>query len=101
MTFWFEDGTENGQSVRIFDVSGTLSGDILCIKRNLPSTPGHCEIEGNDIRSLNCCLEYPDIIRDDSEVVGELVAKLPLIDVVRGSQEALHEPREIPKRNPY
>jgi hypothetical protein len=61
----------------------------------------HCEIEGNDILSLDCCLEYPDIIRDDSEVVGELVAKLPLIDVVRGSQEALHEPREIPKRNPY
>jgi hypothetical protein len=29
MTYWIDDGTKNGQCVRIFDVPGTLSGDIL------------------------------------------------------------------------
>jgi hypothetical protein len=29
MTYWFDNGTKNGQCVRIFDVPGTLSGDTL------------------------------------------------------------------------
>jgi hypothetical protein len=81
MTFWFEDGTEHGQCVRIFDVPGTLSGDILRIKRGLPPRAGHYEIEGDEIRPLGRCLEYPDMIGDNSEDVSELVAKLPPIDV--------------------
>lgn len=81
MTFWFDDGTEQGQSVRIFDVPGTLSGDILRIKRNLPSMSGHFEIDGDEIRPLSRCLEYPDFIGDDSEDVSALVAELPVVDV--------------------
>ncbi|KAI0882130.1 kinase-like domain-containing protein [Annulohypoxylon maeteangense] len=81
MTYWFDDGTENGQCVRIFDVPGTLSGDILRLYRNLPPFSGHIEIDGDDIRPLSCCPEHPEFTRDDSEDVSELVAKLPLVDV--------------------
>ncbi|KAI8633954.1 kinase-like protein [Xylariaceae sp. FL1651] len=63
MTYWFDDGTKYGQCVRIFDV------------------PGHFEIDGDDIRSLNCCLEHPELIEDDSEDVSEPVSKLPLVCV--------------------
>lgn len=81
MTFWFDDGTKYGQCVRIFDVPGTLSGDILPLYRNLPPLSGHFEIDGDDIRPLNCSLEHPKLIEDDSEDVSELVAKLPLVYV--------------------
>ncbi|OAA60810.1 Protein kinase-like domain protein [Cordyceps fumosorosea ARSEF 2679] len=64
MTFWYDDGTEHGQCVRIFDVPGTLSGDILRIRRNLPAMSA-----------------YPEVIDDDSEDVSELVSKLPLVSV--------------------
>ncbi|KAK0727167.1 kinase-like domain-containing protein [Lasiosphaeria miniovina] len=63
MTYWFNDGTKYGQCVRIFDV------------------PGHFEIDGDDIRPLNCCLEHPELIEDDFEDVSELVTKLPLVRV--------------------
>jgi hypothetical protein len=36
VTIWYEDGTEVGQCVRIFDIPGTLSGDILRLHQNLP-----------------------------------------------------------------
>ncbi|OAR05684.1 hypothetical protein LLEC1_06410 [Akanthomyces lecanii] len=81
MTFWYDDGTKHGQCVRIFDVPGTLSGDILSLHRNLPAMSGHFEVDGDDIRPLSCCLEYPEAIEDDSEDVSELVAKLPLISI--------------------
>ncbi|GAB0139167.1 hypothetical protein EsDP_00007380 [Epichloe bromicola] len=81
MTYWFDDGTEYGQCIRIFDVPGTLSGDILRLYRNLPHLSGHFEIDGDDIRPLNCCLEHPEPMEDDSEDVSELVSKLPLVCV--------------------
>ncbi|KAK0636447.1 kinase-like domain-containing protein [Bombardia bombarda] len=81
MTYWFNDGTKYGQCVRIFDVLGTLSGDILRLYRNLPPLSGHFEIDGDDIRALNCCLEHPEPIEDDFEDVSELVTKLPLVRV--------------------
>ena len=81
MTYWFDDGTEDGQCVRIFDVPGTLSGVILRLYRNLPPLSGHFEMDGDDIRPLSCCLERPKPIDDDSEDVSELVAELPLVRV--------------------
>ncbi|KAI0392698.1 kinase-like protein [Xylariaceae sp. FL0594] len=63
MIFWYDDGTEGGQCVRIFDV------------------PGHFEIDGNEIRPLGRCLEHPEDDEDDSEDVNELVSKLPLVSV--------------------
>ncbi|GAB1213055.1 hypothetical protein ATERTT37_002204 [Aspergillus terreus] len=81
MTYWFDDGTKYGQCVRIFDVPETLSGDILRLHRNLPPMSGHFEIDGNDIRPLDRCLEHPELIEDGSEDVSELVSKLPLVCV--------------------
>ncbi|KAI1810730.1 kinase-like domain-containing protein [Poronia punctata] len=81
VTYWFEDGTKDGQCVRIFDVPGTLSGDILRLYRNLPPLSGHFEIDGNDIRPLERCLDHPEFIGDDSEDVSVHVAQLPLIQV--------------------
>ncbi|KAM0669241.1 hypothetical protein MY8738_003957 [Beauveria namnaoensis] len=81
MTFWYEDGTKHGQCVRIFDVPGTLSGDILRLHRNLPAMSGHFEVDGDDIRPLHCCLKHPEVIEDDSEDVTELISKLPLVSV--------------------
>jgi serine/threonine protein kinase len=81
MTYWFDNGTKYGQCVRIFDVPGTLSGDILRLHRNLPPLLGHFEIDGDDIRPLNCCLEHPELIEDDSEDVNEPVSRLPLVCV--------------------
>ncbi|TQV96965.1 serine/threonine protein kinase [Cordyceps javanica] len=81
MTFWYDDGTKHGQCVRIFDVPGTLSGDILRLHRNLPAMSGHFEVDGDDVRALNCCLEHPEVLEDDSEDVSELVSKLPLVPV--------------------
>ncbi|KAK4034538.1 hypothetical protein C8A01DRAFT_49077 [Parachaetomium inaequale] len=66
---------------RGFDLPGKLSGEILRIKQGLPPRTGHYEIEGDEIRPLGRCLEYPDMIGDDSEDVSELIAKLPPIDV--------------------
>jgi hypothetical protein len=81
MTYWFDDGTEYGQCVRIFDGPGTLSGDILRLHRNLPPMSGHFEIDGDDIHPLDRCLEHPPLLEDDSEDISDLVSKLPLVDV--------------------
>lgn len=67
--------------MRIFDVPGTLSGDILRLHRNLPAMSGHFEVDGDDIRPLDCCLKHPEVIEDDSEDVTELISKLPLVSV--------------------
>lgn len=42
---WFDDGTTHGQCVCIYKVPGTLSGDILRLKRNLPDVAGHYKID--------------------------------------------------------
>ncbi|KAI0099939.1 kinase-like protein [Nemania sp. FL0031] len=81
MTYWFEDGTKFGQCVRVFDVPGTLSGDILRLDRNLPLREDHFEVDGDDIRPLDRCLEHPKKPEDDSEDVSELVSKLPIVRV--------------------
>ncbi|KAK3303864.1 uncharacterized protein B0T15DRAFT_513990 [Chaetomium strumarium] len=78
---WYEDGTQLGQYVRLFDLLGTLSDDILRLKRPLPAVNGHYEIEGDTIRSLDKCPNHPTEHEDDFEYVSDLTAKLPLIDV--------------------
>ncbi|AEO68438.1 ab076a82-6106-491f-8b61-0ba7eeb2d57e [Thermothielavioides terrestris] len=78
---WYEDGTQLGQYVRLFDIPGTLSGDILRLERPLPAVDGHYEIEGDVIRNLDECPDYPIEPEDDFEDVSDLIAKLPRIDV--------------------
>lgn len=50
VTYWFDEGTNDGQCVLIYDVPDTLSGDILRLDRNLPPLRGHSEIDGDDMR---------------------------------------------------
>ena len=45
--FWFEDGTALGQYIRLVDHPGTLSGDILRLRRDLPPFQGHFELDGD------------------------------------------------------
>ncbi|KAL4929973.1 uncharacterized protein BDV17DRAFT_260495 [Aspergillus undulatus] len=74
-----------------------LSGDILRLHRNLPSLAGHVEIDGDDIRPLSRCMEWPEAEEDDSECVSDLVFKLPLVDV--DPAKRFTKKRQIPKRN--
>ncbi|TFB00856.1 hypothetical protein CCMA1212_007397 [Trichoderma ghanense] len=48
---------------------------------NLPPRLGHFEIDGNDIRPLDRCLEHPEPTEDDSEDVSELLSRLPPVFV--------------------
>ena len=83
--YWYENGTEQGQCVRLYDVPGTLSGDILRLHQNLPTRSDHFEVDGNEIRSI-VYLELPVPLENDFEDVSDLVTPLPLIEV----DEKLH-----------
>lgn len=77
---WYKDDTPLGQYVRLFDVPGTLSGDILRLERDLPVVKGHYEIDGDVIRNLDKCPNHPIEPEDDFEDVSDLIAELPLIE---------------------
>ncbi|KAK0707789.1 hypothetical protein B0H67DRAFT_494305, partial [Lasiosphaeris hirsuta] len=64
--------------VRLFDLPGTLSGDILRLERGLPpNIPRHCEMEGDIIRPLNQCPDLPPpVVDDDFEETQDIVAQL-------------------------
>ncbi|KAK3380743.1 hypothetical protein B0T24DRAFT_655964 [Lasiosphaeria ovina] len=81
MGFWFEDSSEFSRYVRLFDIPGTLSGDILRLERNLPLVPGHFEIEGDVARTLERCPDYPPLVKDDFDDVNDLVAQLPVVNI--------------------
>ncbi|KAL8354428.1 hypothetical protein RB601_004024 [Gaeumannomyces tritici] len=82
MSIWYQDGTPLGRYVRLFDLPGTLSGNILRLNRDLPSLPGHFEIQGDIIRPLEICPNPPDPLEDDSEDTTDLISLLPVIDDV-------------------
>ncbi|KAI1780299.1 hypothetical protein F4818DRAFT_395304 [Hypoxylon cercidicola] len=78
-TYWYEDGTPRGQCIRLVDIPGTLSGDILRLQRNMPILNGDQEIIGDQIRPLEHAPSPPDL-EDDSEDLSSLLATLPIID---------------------
>ncbi|KAL1845245.1 hypothetical protein VTK73DRAFT_819 [Phialemonium thermophilum] len=83
--YWYgTDDTKPPEGyVRLFDLPGTLSGDILHLERGLPpAAQGYCEIEGDLIRPLDRCPDLPRPAEDDVEDVRDLVARrLPLVEV--------------------
>jgi hypothetical protein len=82
--YWFGNiDTEPDGYVRLFDLPGTLSGDILRLERGLPpSIPRHCEVEGDIIRPLDQCPQLPPLaVDDDFEDTQDLVAQLPTVEV--------------------
>ncbi|KAI9807718.1 MAG: hypothetical protein M1826_004485 [Phylliscum demangeonii] len=78
-TFWRNDGTPQGQCVRLVDRPGTLSGDILRLLRDVPPLPGHAEIDGDSIRELAVAPPWPTEPEDDSEDLTEALAPLPVV----------------------
>ncbi|KAF2022143.1 hypothetical protein BU24DRAFT_488419 [Aaosphaeria arxii CBS 175.79] len=71
-TFWIEDGTPFGQCVRIYDVPGTLSGEILRLRQPMPQYDGHFQVHGDDITPLDSSIPLPeDEYIDDSEDTSE------------------------------
>ena len=82
MSIWCEDGNEEvSRYVRLFDLPGTLSGDILRLDRDLPALSGHFEIEGDVIRPLDSHPSPPEPLEDDTENTADLVGLLPVISV--------------------
>ncbi|KAI1495740.1 kinase-like domain-containing protein [Biscogniauxia marginata] len=69
------------QCVRLYDIPGTLSGDILRMRRNLPEVNGHFEVDGDTIRPLDHRLEAPEPIEDDFKQINDLIDSLPLVDI--------------------
>lgn len=76
-TYWYEP---SGQCIRLADIPGTLSGDVLRLQRNLPVLDGDHEIIADQIRPLKNAppLPEPD---DDSEELGPVLASLPVVEV--------------------
>ncbi|KAJ3571142.1 hypothetical protein NP233_g3948 [Leucocoprinus birnbaumii] len=70
----------NGLYVKIRDVPGSLSGDILRLRVNVPPLNGHSEIIGDDIVDI----AYKDIPAEDDDeedttVVAGTVMQLPVV----------------------
>ncbi|KAI9815422.1 MAG: hypothetical protein M1826_002052 [Phylliscum demangeonii] len=80
-TYWRDNGTPQGQLVRLFDRPGTLSGDILRLWLNLPPLSGPVEIDGDSIRMLAEAPPAPPTEKfdDDSEDLTSALAPLPII----------------------
>jgi Protein kinase domain len=80
-TYWYEDDTPQGQCIRLADMPGTLSGDILRLQRNLPVLNGDHEIIGDQIHPLEHATPPPSDLDDDSEDLSAVLASLPMIEV--------------------
>ncbi|KAI1126951.1 kinase-like domain-containing protein [Nemania abortiva] len=88
-TYWYEcssDTTSSSQEeyqyqvVRLADIPGTLSGDILRLEQNIPTLDAGVdyEIVGDDIHRLTNPPPLPDL-EDDSEDISAALASLPEI----------------------
>ncbi|KAI9780938.1 MAG: hypothetical protein M1835_004380 [Candelina submexicana] len=80
-TYWYEDGSPHGQRIRLADIPGTLSGDILRLRRDLPILDGNHEIIGNEIcRSGDVPKPLPTF-DESSEDLATTLDSIPVIDV--------------------
>ncbi|KAJ5575595.1 hypothetical protein N7535_002521 [Penicillium sp. DV-2018c] len=76
-TYWYEH-----QCIRLADIPGTLSGDILRLQQNLPNSvdEGDYEIIGDQVRPLVDVPPLPEL-DDDSEELDTILAALPVVEV--------------------
>lgn len=77
-TYWFDNDTDYGRCIRLYNIPGTLSGDILRLRQNLPPIDGHLDIEGDMVRSIHELLAYPKL----HSVSEDVSAGLQLLPVV-------------------
>lgn len=80
-TYWYDDGSLQGQCIRLAYIPGTLSGDILSLRQDLPTLDGDHEIVGDQVRRLEEHPNPPPPDDDDSEDLTAVLASLPVIDV--------------------
>ncbi|KAJ6027486.1 uncharacterized protein N7446_003922 [Penicillium canescens] len=76
-TYWYER-----QCIRLADIPGTFSGNILRLHQNLPDSvnDGNYEIIGDEIRLLEDVPPLPEL-DDDSEDLDTTLASLPVVEV--------------------
>lgn len=76
-TYWYEH-----QCIRLADIPGTISGDILRLQQNLPDSVdiGDHEIIGDQVRPLVDAPPLPEL-DDDSEELDTILAALPIVEV--------------------
>ncbi|KAJ5159102.1 uncharacterized protein N7500_008753 [Penicillium coprophilum] len=82
-SFWYEDEQDEaafGTFVRLVYIPGSLSGDILRLRRDLPLIKGHFEINGDVIRQITNPPQPPNR-EEDSEDLTPILARLPEIEV--------------------
>ena len=80
VTYWFEDGTPQAQCIRLANLPGTLSADILRLHQNLPLLEGDHVILGNQIFPLQDRPKFPEPFEDDSEDLTAALASLPTVE---------------------
>lgn len=81
-SLWFEDGSfdaaperhHSRKYVRLYDMLGALSGDILRLKKSLPNLAEHFKIKGDQIRPL-AAASSPRVHPPDDQDVSDLLAK--------------------------
>ena len=80
-TYWYEDGSDDGQYIRLADIPGTLSGDILRLRQDLPALDGNHEIIGDQIHCLRDAPKPPPMTVDTSEDLAAILGSLPVIEI--------------------
>ncbi|KAK1967037.1 hypothetical protein LY78DRAFT_737468 [Colletotrichum sublineola] len=79
--FWYGVDIHAHQYVRLADIAGTLSGEILRLNQNLPERNDDYEIVGDQIRPLEQAPPLPTEEPDDSEYLGQILKLLPVVQV--------------------
>lgn len=79
--FWYENGVCAPQCVRLADLPGTLSGEILRLNRMLPGRSGNYEIVGDQIRPLEQSLPLPQEEPDQPDDLDKILELLPVVQV--------------------
>ena len=76
--------TPSVQCIRIVDVPGTFSGELLRLRRNLPKIQGNVEFFGDDVRDLDVLIPLPDEenLEEDVDDTDDISAELKLLPLV-------------------
>ncbi|KAL8825626.1 MAG: hypothetical protein Q9170_007721 [Blastenia crenularia] len=80
-TYWYEDGSPHGQCIRLADIPGTLSGDIMRLRQDLPILHGNYEIIGDRIDPLNDAPNPSPAPDDAQEDLTALLDSLPIVEI--------------------
>ena len=82
-TYWMANGTQNVRYIRLSNIPGTLSGDILRLYRNLPNLSDNWDIDGDKIMKIEIGPSLPEeeIFPEDFDHTKADLEMLPLVNV--------------------